>query len=248
MPDATLITFPPSLDSELARFLVKHYQVLHKENRHTIIISSFFTLWHGYTPLFPLLYSDSYRFDFAREIVDHFDPLSPPDRQLLVSGESRQQVEADWNTFNKELAISTAIFAYYHLLPHREIMIRPLSEGTPDWEVSAVKSCYPVFAGILRLLLWLTADRAREALDKIRATMDGVDRRLESGRRYLVADRFSLSDMAFAVAAAPVVLPGEYGGPIPSLPEMPPAVQAVVAEMRQRPAGQFALRIYKEHR
>jgi glutathione S-transferase len=248
MKDPTLITFPPSLDSELARFLVTHYEVPHKENRHTIIISSFFTLWHGFTPLFPLLYSDSYRLSTVHQMVDHFDPLSPPQRQLRLGGDNRAQIDADWQAFNQELALSTAVFAYYHLLPHREIMIRPLTEGAPDWEVSAVKSLYPIFAGLLRVLLRLTADRAREALEQIRGVMNDVDGRLAPGRRFLVADRFSLSDMAFAVAAAPVLLPEQYGGPIPSFAEMPPAMQAAITEMRQHPSGQFALRIYKEHR
>jgi hypothetical protein len=45
-----------------------------------------------------------------------------------------------------------------------------------------------------------------------------------------------------------VVLPPAYGGPIPSFDEMSTPVQAVVNEMRVRPAGEFALRIYEEQR
>src|SRR5215475_9092030 len=114
MAEPTLITFPPSLDSELSRFLVSHYRISHTETRHTIIISSFFTLWHGYTVLFPLLYSDSYRFSTVRQMIDHFDPLALPERKLLLSGGDRAQNEADWQAFNQELALSTAVFAYYH--------------------------------------------------------------------------------------------------------------------------------------
>jgi glutathione S-transferase len=57
-----------------------------------------------------------------------------------------------------------------------------------------------------------------------------------------------LSDLAFAVAAAPVVLPSGYGGPMPSFSQMPSEVQTVVSEMRAHPAGTFALRIYQEYR
>jgi glutathione S-transferase len=57
-----------------------------------------------------------------------------------------------------------------------------------------------------------------------------------------------LSDIAFAVAAAPVVLPASYGGPIPTFEEMPPEVQALITDMRGHPAGAFALRIYQEER
>ena len=174
--------------------------------------------------------------------------LRPADHNLLKSGDDRTQIEADWPQFNDTLAFSSATFAYYHLLPHRAIMVRPLSEGAPPFEQWAVRAAYFVFAGLLRLLLRLTAARAASSLERAREVIRAVDERLSDGRRYLVGNRFSLSDMAFAVAAAPLVLPDEYGGPLPSLAEMPPAMKDAIAEMRAHAAGQFALRIYREHR
>lgn len=75
-----------------------------------------------------------------------------------------------------------------------------------------------------------------------------MDARLAAGAPYLADDQLTLSDLAFAVAAAPVVLPPAYGGPIPSYDLMPAPVQAAVNEMRCHPAGAFALRIYQEQR
>ncbi len=248
MAKATLITFPPSLDSELSRFLVTHYRVDHDEQRHTLVFSSFATLWHGATVLFPLLYSDSYRLSTVRQIVDHFEPSCPKELKLLPDGPDRGQVEADWSAFNDTLAFSTAIFAYYNLLPHRDIMIRPLSDGAPDYEVGAVKMAYPLFAGLLRVLLFLTANRAEQALARARTVLQAVDDRLADGRAYLVGGALSLSDVAFAVAAAPLVLPESYGGPLPSFEQMPPAIRDVIVETRQRPAGRFAQRIYRDYR
>ena len=105
-----------------------------------------------------------------------------------------------------------------------------------------------MFAGLLKLLLRLNAQHADQSLDLIRKLFNAVEARLAGGRTYLVGDRLTLSDLAFAVAAAPVVLPANYGGPIPSFGQMPSAVQRVVTEMRAHPAGAYALRIYKEER
>ncbi|HEX8367380.1 MAG TPA: glutathione S-transferase C-terminal domain-containing protein [Pyrinomonadaceae bacterium] len=250
MPETTLITFPPSLDSELSRFLLSHYRISHREQRHVIIFSSFYSLWHGYTVRFPFLYSDDYRLNTVRKIVDHFEPLCPAERRLLPSGDDPATATADWTLFNGRLGTATSVFGYYHLLPSRKIMIQPLSGGAPQFEVTAVRRAYPVFAGLLRLLLRLTASRAQEALAEIRAVMQIVDDRLADGRRYLSGEHFSLSDMAFAVAAAPVVFPDSYGGgdTLPPLPETSSELQAVVKEMQERPSGQLALRIYREHR
>jgi hypothetical protein len=47
--DPILITLPPSLDSELGRFLLEHYGIQDQERPHTLIFSSFVTLWHGWS-------------------------------------------------------------------------------------------------------------------------------------------------------------------------------------------------------
>ena len=248
MTEATLITFPPSLDSELSRFLLTHYRIQHREQRHVIIFSSFYTLWHGRTVRFPFLYGDAYRLNTVRKMIDYLDPLSPDDRKLLPESNDPEQAKADWTFFNSRLGSATSVFGYYHLLPHREIMVGPLSAGAPQFQVAAVRHGYPLFAGLLRLLLRLTAENAEKALAEIRAVMQIVDERLADGRRYLMGERFSLSDMAFAVAAAPAVWPDEYGGSLPLLADTPPVMQTAIKEIRERPSGQFALRIYREHR
>jgi glutathione S-transferase len=127
-------------------------------------------------------------------------------------------------------------------------MINPLSDGALKFEVFAVRVAYPIFAGLLRVLLRLNASNAENALGEIRKVMQTVDVRLSDGRPFLMGDHFSLSDMAFAVAAAPAVWPDEYGGKLPPLADTPPEVQNAIAEMREHAAGQFALRIYREHR
>src|ERR1022692_9562 len=244
-----LITFPPSLDCEMSRFLVEHYGIESCEQRHALVFSSFVTLWHGFSPVFPLLYSDSFRLVGPRPIVDYFDPQSSPDLKLLPADPTElRQVESDWTLFNVPLAFATASFAYYYLLPHRDRMIRPLSEGVPAFERKAVEGAYPVFAGLLRLLLRLSLTKAQQSVAQTRTIFEAIDAGLADGRRFLGGGRLTLSDLACAGPAPPIVLPAGYGGPMPSFEEMPAEVQAVVTEMRKHPAGAFALRIYQEQR
>lgn len=246
---AVLITFPPSLDCELSRFLLAHYRFPYEERRHVVIFSFFVTLWHGSTLYFPLLYGGPFPpLDHVRKMIDTFDPLCPADRSLLLTGPGRDSVEADWKAFNGTLGAAAAVVAYFHLLPHRQIMIRPLTNGTPGYEALTVRWAYPLFAWFLRKVLNLSATAAHEALGQIRSAVQTVDARLADGRRYLVDNRFSLSDMAFANALAPLVLPDVYAKLLPSLAEMPPALRSLIAEIQSHPAGQFALRIYRDHR
>jgi glutathione S-transferase len=244
-----LITFPPSLDSELARFLVTHYGIEHDEQPRAFIFSFFATLWHGSTVIFPLLYDESLKLVGPQAIADYFDTRCAPELQLWPRTEDdKRKVKDDWTLFNQTLAFATAVFAYYHLLPHRQLMTLPLSRGTPAFEQKAVARAYPVFAGLLRILLRLTAERAQQSLQQIRTVFGQVDARLADGRSFLVGKGLTMSDLAFAVAAAPVVLPSSYGGPIPSFEQMPPEIQSAVNEMRSHAAGQYALKIYEKYR
>jgi glutathione S-transferase len=245
---AVLITFPPSLDCELSRFMLTYYGVPYEERRHAFGFNFFATLWHARTLHFPLVVSNIYQLDSARKMIDYFDPLCPASRKLLPDGPDRAVVEADWTAFNGTLAGATAVFAYHHLLPHREVMIRPLSERTPAFEVFAVRWGYPIFALLLRKLLGLSDETAAAALAQVRSAVQSVDDRLADGRPYVGGDRLSLSDVAFAVALAPLVVPDTYGGPLPSISELPPVMKTVTEELRARRAGQFALRIYRDHR
>ena len=48
--------------------------------------------------------------------------------------------------------------------------------------------------------------------------------------------------------AVPALWPPEYGGATPAFDELPVALRDEVGELRQRAAGRFALRIYRDHR
>ena len=75
-----------------------------------------------------------------------------------------------------------------------------------------------------------------------------VESRLARGRGYLVGDRFTAADLTFAALAAPVLLPPEYGWPLPSIDDGPIELLELRDRLRSRPAGTFALRLYKHER
>jgi glutathione S-transferase len=244
----TLITFPPSLDSEFSRFLLTHYGIERREERHVIFISSAITLARARTVRFPVLFDESLRLNTVHKLIDHFEPLAAAERRLVPPGTDLVALRRDWKLFHSELNTATTVLAYYHLLPHRDIMVEPLSQGAPRMEVKAVERGYPVFQALIGALLRLSPARAERMLATIRSCLQRVDDRLADGRPYLLGERFTLSDMAFAIAAAPVVWPDEYGGAVPALAATPPALQAIVGECRDRPSGALALRLYRDHR
>jgi len=95
----------------------------------------------------------------------------------------------------------------------------------------------------------LSKERLEAAPVQTMAVFDEIAETLGDGRPFLNGDRFGIHDIAFATMASPAVCPIE-GYPAPHFqPEDFPDVHAErIRRFREHPAGQFALRMYAEHR
>ncbi len=247
-----VVTFPPSSDCELCRWVLRHYGVAFDEepNAPPFFVAAV-KLRGG--KKFPLFLSDTMLINGARPIIDYFELVVPSERKLIPKG-LEAQVNGAWQAYNATLGAATVTWAYTYLLPHREVMIEPLSLGTPAYQRLTVKYCYWLPKNLLWRLIKASGEAASAALKVIEKTFEEVDARLADGRPYLLGERLTLADLAFAVPGAPLVVPLGYGGqpdrqgPLPSLEQYPADMQAVVHRLRETRAGQFVLRMYREER
>ena len=111
-----------------------------------------------------------------------------------------------------------------------------------------VRVAFPLLALLVRRDLRLQMDTIPEQRAIMEAFFERIEARLDDGRRYLLGDRLTAADLALAALAAPAVLPREYGGPMPTLEDLPPTMRADVERIRSRGTGQFVLRLYREER
>jgi glutathione S-transferase len=240
-----MLTFGPMIDSELSRFVLWHYGLSYREDRHIFGWVSLLAFLRGGTGQIPLIHDDELRLTGPRAIVDHFDPLCDSSRILIPGAEPlRSQVEADWNSFNLELAVYVARVAYFHLLPHQDALIGPFTEGIPRWEAKLTPKLYPALRSLFTLLLRLKANVVADSLVQITHIVDAVDRRIADGRRFLCGDRPTLSDLSFATAIGPFLLPPGYTAPIPAYEQMPDDLKRIIDSFRQRPSSALVSRIY----
>jgi glutathione S-transferase len=245
----TLVSFAPMIDSELSRLVLTHYAVGYREERHLFGVASVVSLARAAKIQVPVLCGGGLRLAGPRAMVAWFERTCPVERKLLPAAQPlNSQVEADWTRFNGRLAAETAVFAYFHLLPHRDIMMAPLCRGLPAMEATALRSwAYTPMRQLLTLLLRLSTARAADALVRIRMGFDYIDNLVVDGRRYIAGERLTLSDLALATAVAPVLLPEGYGAPAPPLEAMPAAMASVITELRARPTAAFVQRFYAGH-
>lgn len=248
-PEATLLTFPPMIDSEVGRFALTHYGINYREVPHIVGVSSILALLRTGSIAIPLFQGGGLKRAGGRAIIDTFEAKCAADKKLVPQdGMLALQVEADWNRYNGILAAATAVYCYHILLPHRDIMIEPLTRGAPEWETRSMRNHYAAYAVLLKAFLGLSDTAAWDGLEQIRILFEETDRRLADGRNYLVGDRLTLADIALATAAFPVVLPPESQSPIPEWRDMPSELQTLITEMQATRTGQFVLEIYRRHR
>jgi glutathione S-transferase len=137
---------------------------------------------------------------------------------------------------------------YHSLRGRRDIAVGYAGTGVPAWERRTLALAYPLLALVIDRYLGITPGAAARSEGEVRAVFDAVAERLADGRPYLCGERFTAADLTFAALAAAVLVPPEYGVPLPQPAELPAPMAAVVTELRAHPAGAHALDMFRHER
>jgi glutathione S-transferase len=162
-------------------------------------------------------------------------PDEPGDRERALELE---------DFFDEELAPHTRRFFFFHTLKDSDVVARALATNGGTGQLRALRMSVPVMGRVMRSDFNMNAETARHSLEKIRAAMDRLEHELE-GREYLVADRFSVADLAAATLFTPVLAPP---GRQYLLAEAVPGVLEVREELSARPGGQWVNQTFARHR
>jgi glutathione S-transferase len=182
-------------------------------------------------------------------ILRYADELVGEERRLFPSAQpARTEVEELEESFDRKLGPAARRLAYFHLLDDARAMGHLVGARIGRAERAAFRLGLPAIVGVIRRGYRVDPEGARRSEQRIDAIFDEVEMRLARGDRYLVGDRLTAADVTFAALAAPVLLPAEYGWPLPSIENAPPGLRALAARLGARGAGAFALRLYREDR
>ena len=243
---ARLITIPFSHYCEKARWALELAGVAFQEEGHLPLFHYTATIRAGAKRTVPALIDAGTVIPDSTPIIAYADAhrpgsLYPADPAL------RDEALAIEDELDRHLGPATRRWLYFQLLDRKDID-HIILNGVPRWEQFALKAARPAAIAYLKRSLKVDAAGAERSRTKIDEAFSAVGAQLGDGRRYLVGDKFSVADLTFAALAAPILLPAQYGATLPSLDVFNPAARAQIETWRRSPPGQFALRIYAEHR
>lgn len=175
----------------------------------------------------------------------------PLDKRLYPQDETRKkEAEELFEYFWHNLWRPVGRYVYANILPYKKYTAPLMKEKVPFKEKIIVNLFYKFLAKAIAKGLELEKPEYApdKQLEKIKEIFDKVENILSDGRKYLTGDTFTPADMMFATNVAPVILPPNFGGAIAKIQNLPDNLRKQIEEFRQRPAGQFAIRMYEEHR
>jgi len=244
-----LITIPPSHYCEKARWALEKAGIPYREEGHPPLFHRLAVKLAKGEHSTPVLVAGKVVLPDSTDILQFIDVEHaegwrpyPTDSQLRVEAEELEEV------FDTRLGPHTRRVAYYHLLQHNELFLSSVLAGVGGVERTLFRALVPVIKRLMRVGMRIDDDGAERSLGYVRSVFATVDELLSDGRSYLVGKKFGAADLTFASLAAPVLLPRSYGSPLPSLGEVPGEFLTQIEDFRSSPAGDFALRVYRDHR
>lgn len=244
-----LITIGPSHYCEKARWALDFFGVEYSEEAHPPMVHWAWSIPSGGGRTVPILKTGGQVIGDSTDILHYLDAEHGNGKRLYpVDDGLRCEVEQLEERFDTRLGPHTRRVVYFHLLPNRKLALEAIEPGVSGGQRFVFRVGFPFFRFLMRRGMNISPTSAERSLEYVRRVFRAVDERLADGREYLVGDVFTAADLDFASMAAPLLLPPEYGAPLPGMEEIPGEVATLVDEFRSTSAGGFALRMYEDHR
>lgn len=240
----TLVTIAFSHYCEKARWALERAAVPFREEAYVPFTHLAGTLRRGgrSTPL--LVLPDGAVLKDSTDILAWADERAPG-AIYPIEPALRREVEALEDHFDEVLGPHARRVAYHALLTSGRSFAPAIREAG-SFHRPLAPALALVVPRVVKRALRVDAKGAEISQGKVDGVLEEVDAMLADGRKFLVGDRFTAADLTFAALCAPLLNPPEQ--PVTSRVEPPPSYATLCEANRRRPAGAFAMRLYREER
>ncbi len=242
-----LITFPSSHFCEKARWALDHAGLSYRELGFAPGVHKAAVRTQGSRTVPILVGKQTLR--SSSDIVRFASSAAPPGRRLYpAEADARREIEDVVARLDETLGPQARLWFYCWAVADPRRLDDWASRGLGRQQRLLMRVLSRRLAILIADILSITERTVDEARELIDAELDRVSATLADGRRYIGGDGFSAADLTFAALAGPLLYPPGYGGARLSLPPMPDELAPQINAWRTTPAGQLALRVYRDHR
>jgi glutathione S-transferase len=244
-----LITIPISHYCEKARWALERAGLDYVEDRHVQGVHRVVARRAGGGETVPVLVAPEGVFAESEDILAYTDQTLSEDRRLFPSDAAlREEIESVCRWLDAGLGPEGRRLMYSYMLELRQLMLEVNCQGVPDWERRLMTTAWPLAVRWGKRELGIGPETKTADENRVSFAFDSIANRLADGRRYLCGDRFTAADLTFAALSAAVLVPPEYGVALPQPESLPPYLADKIRAFRRHPAGEFALRLFREER
>ncbi|MGB3650391.1 MAG: glutathione S-transferase family protein [Rivularia sp. (in: cyanobacteria)] len=242
-----LITIPVSHYCEKVRWALDYLKLPYVEEPHMPLLHRLATTKFGGKST-PVLVTENENFTDSTDILKYLDSLVPNDAKLYpTNSEQRQQVEELEELFDEKLAPAVRTWAYFYIVDNSKIIQPKWTQGVPIIEKLLFPVIYPAMRSVVKKAYDVNAESATQSYQEIQSVFAKVNELLADDRNYLVGDKISAADFAFASLAAPILQPPEHPINFDSQ-ELPAEFVSKINKLKETAAGKFVLNLYANWR
>jgi glutathione S-transferase len=244
-----LITIPISHYCEKARWALDRAGIAYREERHVQGIHRMVARRAGGGKTVPVLVTPEGVIAESAEILEWVDERTPAQHRLYpADADERREVDELCRRFDDVLGPRARRLIYVHVLPERDSVLRFNNAGVPRWEDRTLRLGWAVAEPYMRRELAISPGIEAEDERAVWGELDFAAGLLSRGHPHFGGERLTAADLTFAALCAALILPPEYGTPLPQPDVLPPHTRELVERARAHPAGAYALELFVERR
>ena len=243
-----LISLALSPYNDFARWALDRSGIEYDEERKPLVLHTISSRRVGGKGTTPVLVTEEETIGDSAEIAEWADAHGSSPGALYPEGDQGGDVKVLVEHFAENLGTQTRPLFWAALIEDLPLANRLWSQGLSDRGKRVQPWVMRLTKPAVKRTLGIKKDTVTTATAKIREIFDEVAGRLDRGPR-LVGSEITAADLSFAAMAAPGLMP-DAGHPTeyPDLSELSEPVAEAMRGLREHPAGEYALRMYREER